>query len=120
VSLGLFNPFLDISMVLRQQYQDMTMVQASVLCSLWENKEASQAEIARRIGVREATVSRAVSLLSSYGTRNNTPGLGLIEIDADPNDRRHRLYTFTPKGQSVMGTLEKLLRTYYGSPPQGR
>jgi DNA-binding MarR family transcriptional regulator len=98
----------------------MTMVQASVLCSLWENKDASQSDIAKRIGVREATVSRAVSLLSKYGTRNNTLGLGLIQMDTDPADRRHRVYTFTPKGQSVMGTLEKLLRTYYGSPPQGR
>jgi DNA-binding MarR family transcriptional regulator len=120
LSIGLFNPFLDISLVLRQQYQDMTMVQASVLCSLWENKDASQSDIAKRIGVREATVSRAVSLLSKYGTRNNTLGLGLIQMDTDPADRRHRVYTFTPKGQSVMGTLEKLLRTYYGSPPQGR
>ncbi len=119
MAIGLFNPFLDISMVLRQQYQDMTMVQASVLCSLWESKEASQAEIARRIGVREATVSRSISLLSNYGTRNNTPGLDLVRMEADPNDRRQRIYTFTPKGRNVMGTLEKLLKTYHGSKTEG-
>jgi len=60
----------------------------------------SQTDVARRLRVEAATVTRMVDILSKEG---------LVERTPDPNDRRVNLLSISPKGEAV---LEEIFRVY--------
>ncbi|MBN9504882.1 MAG: MarR family transcriptional regulator [Altererythrobacter sp.] len=60
----------------------------------------SQSDVAKRLRVEAATVTRMVDILSKEG---------LVERAADPNDRRVNLLSISPKGEIE---LEKIFAVY--------
>ena len=60
----------------------------------------SQTDLARRLRVEAATVTRMVDVLSKEG---------LVERTPDPNDRRVNLLSISPKGEA---TVEQIFRVY--------
>jgi MarR family transcriptional regulator for hemolysin len=60
----------------------------------------SQTDVARRLRVEAATVTRMVDILGKEG---------LVERTPDPNDRRVNLLSISPKGEAV---LEEIFRVY--------
>jgi MarR family transcriptional regulator for hemolysin len=60
----------------------------------------SQSDVAKRLRVEAATVTRMVDILSKEG---------LVERAADPNDRRVNLLSISPKGEMA---LEKIFDVY--------
>lgn len=60
----------------------------------------SQTDLARRLRVEAATVTRMVDILGKEG---------LVERTPDPNDRRVNLLSISPKGEAV---LEEIFRVY--------
>lgn len=60
----------------------------------------SQSDIAKRLRVEAATITRMVDILSKEG---------LVERTADPNDRRVNLLSISPKGERE---LEKIFAVY--------
>jgi len=53
----------------------------------------SQSDVAKRLHVESATITRMVDILSSEG---------LVRRDPDPTDRRVNLLTISPKGEDVL------------------
>jgi MarR family transcriptional regulator for hemolysin len=62
----------------------------------------SQTDLARRLRVEAATVTRMVDILGKEG---------LVERTPDPNDRRVNLLSISPKGEAV---LAEIFRVYDG------
>lgn len=60
----------------------------------------SQSDVAKRLRVEAATVTRMVDILSKEG---------LVERSPDPNDRRVNLLSISPKGEAA---LEQIFRIY--------
>lgn len=66
----------------------------------------SQLDLFNRLGMSKAAVSRNVSILSKY-KGPGLAGLGLIESEMQPENRRQRVLRLTPKGAKF---LERVLQ----------
>jgi MarR family transcriptional regulator for hemolysin len=62
--------------------------------------DARQSDLARELGVREASLARTLARLE---------GMGFIERFPNPNDGRANLMRLTEQGQSVVQKIEDLL-----------
>jgi DNA-binding MarR family transcriptional regulator len=69
-----------------------------------ESSNVSQSELRREFRVVDATVSRMVRALTMEGERDK-PGLGLVELEQDPNDKRRKIIRLTPKGEGLRNSI---------------
>ena len=60
------------------------------------------------LGFTTASCSRNITWLS-YKHRLNKPGLGLVQFERDPYNRRRYLVWLTPEGKELIKTLEAKL-----------
>jgi DNA-binding MarR family transcriptional regulator len=67
-------------------------------------------DIATHAGLAQSSASRNVAALSGRHWLKR-PGLGLVQLESDPNDIRKKLVTLTPKGKKV---IEQLVHTVSG------
>jgi len=75
-----------------------------------ENPGLTQTEIARRLDVTLAAVSRAVDTLGHKGRKDRTGnGRKFVETKIDPLDDRNKMLFITPAGLSFLEQIENHL-----------
>jgi DNA-binding MarR family transcriptional regulator len=65
-------------------------------------------EYEQLLGHPSSTMSRHLLDLGPRN-RNKQPGLGLVDVDRNPEDWRYNVYTLTPKGRALVATLTQLM-----------
>ncbi|MBJ7578424.1 winged helix-turn-helix transcriptional regulator [Devosia sp. MC532] len=105
-----FSAALDI---VQTRYPNMTLGQLSTLLRVGmtpqnagENTSVSDI-VAKTNGQKYPTVARQLDLLGE-GT-GQVPGMGLIEKETDPNDRRNRWVGISEKGKTLIYELDLIL-----------
>lgn len=68
----------------------------------------TQNELQQKLGMSGAAVSRNVAFLSKP-RGIGLPGHGLVDSDIDPENRRHRRLTLTPKGERLAEKLKAII-----------
>lgn len=83
---------------------DMPVSQALSLLLIANNEGLSLKELAQKTGIGMASASRYVS---SFGkaTKPGSKGLGLVAAVEDPQERRKKIITLTPKGRALVDKL---------------
>ncbi len=92
--------------MLRTLSPDMPMQQADVLFQVVLYPGLTMADICKRTGLSQSSVSRNVSAMSKFH-RLGKPGLDLVEAVIDPREPRRRLIFLTTNGKAF---ITKLLR----------
>jgi DNA-binding MarR family transcriptional regulator len=82
---------------------DVSMWGYSVLTALDDTPVRTQAALAEAIGADKSRI---------IGTLDELQDAGLIERTPDPNDRRVRLLSITPKGRRVRRSVRKGIRAH--------
>lgn len=91
---------------LRDRHGDMTILQSQAFLLVAANPGISQIEIARVLGMSDGTASRTFGILADIGRRDRgLDGLDLIKMIINPDDRRLRALTLTPKGRRLMDDI---------------
>jgi DNA-binding MarR family transcriptional regulator len=94
---------------------DATINYAAILVMIGLEGVTNQAALADHLGLAQSSISRALSLLGRWGV-GKKPGLGLIVSEEDPEERRRRIVSLSPKGQRAMSDLLAAYRNL-GEPP---
>lgn len=89
---------------LRDRHADMTLQQAMTFFLVAQNPGITQRALYEALGTNDSVASRTVAILSDVGSRN-TPGLDLVEMKINPQDRRERVLRLTPKGRRMMDDI---------------
>lgn len=93
---------------LRDLHEDMTLLQAMTFLCVAANPGIQQRGLYDKLDMEDSSASRTLALLSDVGARGFA-GLDLIKAKIDPQDRRMRLLSLTPKGARLMDDLAKTL-----------
>jgi DNA-binding MarR family transcriptional regulator len=72
----------------------------------WENR--SLREYSEILGVPQSTMSRQL-LDIGIMRRDRSPGMGLIDQRSDPDDLRKNTYCLTPRGKTLLKSLQREL-----------
>ncbi len=80
---------------------DLNLTQASLLVFVQESGPLRQTQLARRLGLGRAATGTTVDLLERRG---------LVERQADPQDRRAWLVTITPAGKDLVEPINAIDR----------
>lgn len=83
---------------------DMPIAQALSLLLIANNEGLSLKELAQKAGVGMASASRYVS---SFGkpSKDGAKGFGFVVAVEDPQERRKKIITLTPKGRAFVNKL---------------
>lgn len=89
---------------LRDLDPDMTIPQALSLLLIAKHEGLSLKELAQHTGVGMASASRYVA---AFGRPRKTgaKGFGLVNAEEDPDERRKKVITLTPKGRSFVNRI---------------
>lgn len=89
---------------LRDLDMDMPIAQALSLLLIAKYEGLSLSDLAQKAGVGMASASRYVA---SFGkpVKPGAKGHGLVQAVEDPNERRKKVITLTPKGRTFVGKL---------------
>lgn len=91
---------------LEELYQDMTLRQMRVFIAIASQQPITSTEVASSLSLGKPTVCRSVQLLCfGMSNRRKASGLDLVEIQADPEDKRRQTLKLTQSGR----LLSKLL-----------
>lgn len=86
---------------LRDVHGDISANQAMALLFIAANPGVTLREVHERLGLVGSAASRVLAVLSDFGSRS-VAGLGLVRVDVNPDDRRERLLSLTPKGHRLV------------------
>lgn len=86
----------------------ITMFQIHAFLLVATNEGQTQKWIEEKMDTSNATASRTMSRWMEQ-ERPGKPGYGFIETHVDPNDRRYRMVSLTPKGRAFLNKLEGIL-----------
>lgn len=89
---------------LRMLSSDMPIVQISILMEIATLEGVTQREISDRLGLPSSTTSRSVAALSDVD-RLGKPGLDLVAMIPDIEDRRVKRLQITPRGRNLLRRL---------------
>jgi len=64
----------------------------------------AQRDLYRLMDATDSAASRIVAMLSDIGSRN-TPGLDLVSMEVNPQDRREKHLALTHKGRRLMDDI---------------
>ena len=98
---------------LRDRHKDITVLQAMCFLKVAQNPGISQRELYEALDASDSAASRILAVLSDFGDRK-TPGLDLVRMTMNPDDRRVKLLYLTPKGGRVMAEIENDIRGTIG------
>lgn len=93
----------------RDLHPDITAQQILFLLAIATSPGITQRELYQWVGSNDSVASRTISLLTDYGNRH-TPGLDLVRMEEDPNDRRRKTLELTAKGRRLMDDVTADLR----------
>jgi DNA-binding MarR family transcriptional regulator len=91
---------------MRDLHPDMTVMQVLTLALIAESPGILQRDLYRQLGATDSAASRIVAILSDVGSRN-TPGMGLVSMRVNPQDRRERLVELTSKGRRLWDDVSR-------------
>lgn len=81
--------------------------QLAFLLTVAENPGLNQSEIAQKLDITLAAVSRAIDVFGPKGRRDrDTSGRGYVITTSDPDDDRIKLLQITPAGLSFLEQIE--------------
>ncbi len=86
--------------ILRRLDSTMSAQQATVFLYVASHEGAIITDIWRALDLPTGSASRTLYALSAW-KEPRVPGLGLIDIRDDPEDRRKRIVSLSPKGRNV-------------------
>ncbi|QBE66862.1 MarR family winged helix-turn-helix transcriptional regulator [Pseudoduganella lutea] len=86
---------------------DMNMPMAMSFLVIAQNDGISVKEVAEKVDMGMASVSRYVALFGKPGT-GEKKGLGLVVSVEDPMERRRKTISLTAKGREVIAKLQGL------------
>ncbi|WP_019025376.1 MULTISPECIES: MarR family winged helix-turn-helix transcriptional regulator [unclassified Thioalkalivibrio] len=89
----------------RKHDPQMPMQTAAIFLEVAARPGITMKDLGSRLGVAQSTCSRNVSALSRM-SRNDNPGLDLVEAREDPSERRRKQVWLTPKGKLLALSLE--------------
>lgn len=93
-----------------QDEKVLMSVQTLEIFFLVASKEGiSSAEIRKRTGIAQPSISRALGDLGDRALRRATEGAQLIKTERDPNDLRNLLCFLTPKGKLLAARIVQLM-----------
>ena len=96
----------------RKVFPDIKLHSVSMFIHICQNPDTTIAEIARRIGVSEASASRNMNVFRSgkiHLRGVDRDGFGLIDIAEDFHDRRQKKVVLTHKGEAVRDSIINIL-----------
>lgn len=86
----------------------LTGFQLQAFLTAATNEGIIQYTLQEKMNTSNAVMSRTLSKLSKHGY-NGRPGLGLLETEQDPDDRRFMIVTLTPKGRALIQRIRQIL-----------
>lgn len=86
-----------------QERLDIGYAQYKILAILQHNPKVQQRRIANRLGQTEASISRQIKLLESFG---------MLSSVRNPQNRREHITRLTAKGGAVVEAAQKVLDDY--------
>lgn len=89
---------------LKQHNLDLTFEMLQVLINLWEKQGFNQQELANVLHKDKASLTPLIDNLSKRG---------LVQRSEDPDDRRNKLITLTPKGKELENQITPWLEELY-------
>lgn len=87
---------------------DPDMSVSCALAFLYSSEETTQRDVETRLGLSNAAASRNVAFWSDW-KKYQVKGQGMIDQRVDPQDRRYRLVTLTPKGNAFLKQINDLM-----------
>lgn len=96
--------------VLREGKHDITHMESKVLSFFERHPAATQSDLARHSGRDKAQLARLIKSLRDQG---------LLNAEADENDRRNMKLSLTPDGVSIQSTLQQQAKRLNGKAVQG-
>lgn len=102
----------DAMKVLQELHPRFELGAAILFLEIAKGSGATQAELADRLRTTQASVSRRLTLLSDYDSREGRPApLNLIRLRTKPDDRRAKEVQLTAHGQKIARKLSSILKT---------
>lgn len=98
--------------VARKADPDVPVSTIAALVYIADHQGCSVQDLEGALDVQSSTSSRIVARLPNIGRndpRSRVPGLGLISIEQDAQDRRKRNLFLTPKGVKLVQEMENAL-----------
>ena len=95
---------------LRDIHQDMTVAQVVCLLLVADRPGITQRDLHKLLDTTDSAASRIIALLSDVGSRG-TPGMELVLMRENPNDRRERHIFLTAKGRRILEDIATDLKT---------
>jgi DNA-binding MarR family transcriptional regulator len=89
----------------RVVYPEMPVQQMLLLLILGVEVSMPQKELADRLKMSSAAVSRNIATLSTLTTGTSKAGLGLVSWVDHPSDRRSKLVVLTEQGRNLVASL---------------
>jgi DNA-binding MarR family transcriptional regulator len=86
---------------LRDIYTEMSAQQMMLLFEVAHEGVISQRELGDRLDMPASTAARNIATLSPLGVAGRT-GLGLVDWEPHPTDRRQKSVVLTPRGKTLM------------------
>ncbi len=83
---------------------DMQMPMAATFLLVALNDGISRTEVMGRLGVAGSTATRNLMGLMQQG-RLGRPGHGLVDQEVNPEERRWRMHSLSPKGRAVLRAM---------------
>lgn len=93
----------------REQDAEMPIQQAVTFLWVALNEGKTQRDARQSLDMPASSASRNLAALSKVH-RLGKEGLGLIQFDEDPNDRRAKILSLTPKGRAFLSNIMGDLR----------
>lgn len=87
---------------------DMTIGNMIILLAVVEKERVQMSELVELTGQTLAGVSRTISLFTKHGSRNKE-GLGLMESQEDPQERRRKIITLTTEGKKMAADIKRIM-----------
>jgi len=94
----------------RKVYADIGAAHCLTLLAVASEPGLTVTELARKTGTSLASMSRHVELLGPYLPGKDV-GLGVLQNDTHPTDRRRRVITLTEKGWRIVESIAHLHQT---------
>lgn len=104
ISLKDFNRWVAFLNVFRAIHPRIEAQMIHVFLAVAAYPDRSQQEIADMVGITQTSVSRNLAMLSKH----HNIALDLVEIRENPENRRYKLVSLTPKGKALLAQLRGL------------
>lgn len=99
---------IDVLEAFRELDPDMPIQYALAFLTIARREGLSVRELSERLGIAQSSASRSVAALSEWHSFRK-PGHRVVVAREDPRERRRKIVTLTPEGQSLLEKLEALM-----------